>query len=139
MAKCTTCGDMGAVEWPETQPCPSCRLADWLELTVPEAAAVLRANAVESTGNFYGYDSRRCGSHHTCGFQAWCLDCEEWCSRAIPCDGCESELGVTVTEGSPQVDSRDEAMGRAATARREARQFLLAGEPSVTKDGAGDE
>lgn len=57
----------------------------------------------------------------------------------VECDGGADDLGVTVTEGSPaKVDSRDEAMGRAATARREARQFLLAGEPGVTESEAGD-
>jgi len=38
---------------------------------------------------FHGLQPRDCGEHRTCGGRAWCFDCTEWCSPALPCTRCE--------------------------------------------------
>lgn len=43
----------------------------------------------EVKDKFYGHERRECGEHRTVGKRAWCLDCSEWCSPAVPCVRCE--------------------------------------------------
>lgn len=49
--------------------------------------------------------SMRAGEHRTVGpHRACCLDCNEWCSPRIPCDGCDRPGGIKCADGEANIN-----------------------------------